>query len=188
MSAESEALTTLVGWLFSPREFHSFSAFLSMAFAVNFLQVWDGVSRWVSTRMSESMMSDRTLAQVGPASDDTVSELERRIGNLQSFTERTLNASRNLGLTMAAVVFLLVFAVPADLMMPWWGVVAIFGLGFGMPIYYIVIVCINRVRSKRLSDWLNRLDSRSSGAGQAGWHGCEEADDGTAADPRSDRA
>ncbi len=177
MTVETDTLVAVLGYLGS-REFHTVSAFLSLAFAVNFLQLWEGVSRWVSKRMSQSAMSDRTLAQVGPADRETINELEHRIDRLERHTQWTLKASRFLAAILAAIIYVVMFVVPPTAIVRGWGMLGIFGLGFGMPVYYLAIVLMNRARSGLLSRWVNKRTReaarRAEEEGRAARHGMME--------------
>ena len=147
---------TAICW-FDPRDFHSYTAFLSMALAVNLLQAWEGVETWLSKAMSEAALSDRDLAQVGPADAETEKELDERVERLERHTKWTLSARRGLGVLLATLIYGTTFIVPPTAEVTLLGMAGIAALGFGMPLYYLVIIGTNQVRSRLISRWVNKM-------------------------------
>ena len=154
-AGEATEAVTAICW-FCPRDFHSYTSFLSMALAINLLQSWEGIGNWLSKAMSEAALSDKELAQMGPADAEAERELDQRVERLERHTKWTLSARRGLGIFLAAVIYGLTLVMPPTAEVTWLGMIGIALLGFGMPLYYIGIIATNRARSALISRWLNK--------------------------------
>lgn len=128
-----------------------------MAFAVNLLQLWDGVGRWIERKAAEPAASDEALIAEGPSAKSVADELATKNEKRKETLTRNIRWGKNLAVVMAGAIYVALLAVPyIDKLLPKlvWGVFCVV-VGFGTWLWIGVIIWWNSRTVKSISDWTN---------------------------------
>ena len=134
-----------------------YAPFLSMAFAVNLLQLWDGVGRWIEEQAKEAAASDKALIAEGPSEPSVARELERKNTKHSDTLTRFILWGKYIGAALATLIFIAMIAAPSiDASLPQWAwpwfSVAV---GFGAALWIAFIRAWNWITVGRIRKWVN---------------------------------
>ncbi len=131
--------------------------FLSMAFAVNLLQLWDGIGNWIEKRAERHKLSNEALVTEGPSDSSCVDELERRNKRCKDGLDRGISRGKKFGGGLAGVIYLAVLGsifVSNEPVPLWLGLLVCAVAGFAWVVWIWLIMLWHWCAIWRVDRWV----------------------------------